>query len=496
MATANTSEGALTSRSPADLGDLVGVFPYSVTAAEQAVARAREAQPGWAQRPLSERLALLQALRARFAARAAEISELLSREVGKPRWEAAQEAALLPAKIDSFLAEGLPLVQGRAPPGANGEWRFRPHGVVAVLGPFNFPVHLPNGHIVPALALGNSVVFKPSELTPAVGVLYERCVREAGFPEGVFSLVQGERQVGAYLSAQAEVDGILFTGSVSTGAAIARANAENPGKLLALELGGKNAALVFEDADFAQALYQVAYGAFVTAGQRCASTSRCLVQRSLLPRFSEALVRVAGGLQVGHFSEDVFMGPLITAEATDRFLAAVQRSSSEGTDALLPPERFTASRPGHYLRPSVHLVQRRLADSHYQRDELFGPDVALYAFDDDDEGLAIANDSPYGLAASVFTASAERFDWMSSRLKAGVINWNAATVGASGKLPFGGTGLSGNHRPAGAFSSLYCAWPVAISHGAPFDPAAPGAIAPGMRSFQEALGAHKLPGSA
>jgi succinylglutamic semialdehyde dehydrogenase len=480
-----TPDGELTSRSPADLDDIVGVFSYSVAVAEQAVARARSAQPAWARRPLAERLTLIQALRARFVARAGELAVLLSREVGKPRWEAAQEASLLAAKVDSFMAEGLPLVQGRAPPGAAGEWRFRPHGVLAVLGPFNFPVHLPNGHVVPALALGNTVVFKPSELTPAVGALYGRCLLEAGFPEGVFNLVQGERQVGAHLSAAADVDGVLFTGSVATGTAIASANANKPGKILALEMGGKNAALVFDDANLAQAVYQVAYGAFATAGQRCASTSRCLVQRSLLPRFTEALVRLAAGLRVGHFSEDVFMGPLISAQARERFLSTVRQAKEQGAEALLQPEICTASRSGYYLRPSVHLIRTRMADSRYQRDELFGPDVALYAFDDDEEALALANDSPFGLVASVFCQGRERFEWLATRLKAGVINWNAPTVGASGKLPFGGIGLSGNHRPAGAFSSRYCAWPVALHEGGPFDPSAPDAIAPGMPRFQE-----------
>jgi succinylglutamic semialdehyde dehydrogenase len=479
------SDGELTSRSPADLDDVVGVFPYSVAAATTAVEGAREAQPAWAQRPIGERLALLQALRARFLARAGELAEMLSREVGKPRWEAAQEAALLPAKIDSFLSEGLLLVEGRSPLGVKGEWRFRPHGVMAVLGPFNFPVHLPNGHIVPALGLGNTVVFKPSELTPAVATIYERCVREAGIPEGVFAVVQGEREVGAYLAVDAPVDGVLFTGSVATGTRIAQGNADKPGKILALELGGKNPALVFDDADFAQAVYQVAHGAYATAGQRCSSTSRCLVQRGLMPRFADALVGLASELRVGHFSEDVFMGPLISEGARERFLGAVGRPAEEGAQALLPSSVSTAARPGHYLRPSVHLVQQRIPHSHYQRDELFGPDVALYPFDDDEEALAIANDTDFGLVASVFTASRPRFEWLAARLRAGVINWNAPTVGASGKLPFGGIGLSGNHRPAGAFSSRYCAWPLAIQEGGPFDAAAPGALSPGMPRLQQ-----------
>jgi succinylglutamic semialdehyde dehydrogenase len=205
----------------------------------------------------------------------------------------------------------------------------------------------------------------------------------------------------------------------------------------------------------------------------------------LLPRFAEALVRLASELRVGHFSEDVFMGPLISDAARERFLQALSRPEEQGAQALLPSRICTAARPGHYLRPSVHLVQKRMAGSRYQEDELFGPDVALYAFDDDEEALAIANDTDFGLVASVFTANRERFEWLAARLRTGVINWNAPTVGASGKLPFGGIGLSGNHRPAGVFSSRYCAWPVAIHEGARFDPSAPGTLAPGMPRLQQ-----------
>jgi succinylglutamic semialdehyde dehydrogenase len=479
-------EDELVSRSPADLRDVVGTFPYSLDRAEEAVGEARAAQPAWAHRRLEERLNLLAALRERFLANAGEFTTLLCREVGKPRWEAAQEAALLPAKIDSFLAEGLPLVRTHVPAGVTGEWRFRPHGVMAVIGPFNFPVHLPNGHIVPALALGNTVVFKPSELTPALGALYERCVQEAGFPMGVFSVIQGDRSIGAYLSQEADVDGILFTGSVATGIAIARANADRPGKILALELGGKNAALVFDDSDVDQALQQVAYGGFITTGQRCSSTSRCLVQRGLLPRFSQALADLARKISVGHYAEPVFMGPLISAPARERYLATLKRAPQEGAEVMLESIVPDTTAPGHYVGPSVHLIQTPHADSRYQTDELFGPDIAVRGFDDDDDALAIANETAFGLVASVFTSKKERFEWLAERLRAGVINWNAPTVGASGKLPFGGIGLSGNHRPAGAFSSLYCAWPVALLEGAPLatgkpgEPGRTGSLAPGF----------------
>jgi succinylglutamic semialdehyde dehydrogenase len=472
-------EGELVSVSPADLDDAIGVFPHSVETALRAVAAARAAQPGWAALPMADRTRALGRLRERFAAHAEEIARALAREVGKPLWEARQEASLLAAKIDSTLGEGLRLIATHAPPGVSGEWRYRPHGVLAILGPFNFPVHLPNGHVVPALLTGNTVVLKPSELTPAVGALYARIVDEAGLPPGVFNLVQGGRAVGEALARDAAVDGILFTGSLAVGSALARANADRPGKLLALELGGKNAGVVLDDADLDLAVYGVAYGAFATAGQRCSATSRCVVARRLLEPFTLRLVRLASGLGVGHFDDPaVFMGPLISERARATFLEALRRAPDEGAVARLAPRIPEVGRRGHYLRPSVHEVVRRLPDSHYQRDELFGPDVALYAVDSDEEALAVANDSRFGLCASVYTASRERFERLAQGLRAGVVNWNSPTVGASGKLPFGGVGDSGNHRPAGIFSSLYCAWPMAVSYGpATLDPKT---IAPGI----------------
>jgi len=335
---------------------------------------------------------------------------------------------------------------------------------MVVLGPFNFPVHLPNGHVIPALAVGNSVIFKPSELTPLLGALYAQCFAEAGFPQNVFQVIQGERTVGAYLSSEAEVDGVLFTGSTQVGAAIAEANAGKPGKILALELGGKNAALVFADADLDRAAYQIAYGAYVTAGQRCSSTSRCLVEHSALDRMQLKLAELARRLTIGHFEDPgTFAGPLISAPARERFLKALRDTGAEAIVA--PGESEVTGKRGHYVRPSLHRVAARARGNQYQEQELFGPDIALYTFEDEGQAVELANDTSYGLCASVFTSDRARFERLSGTIRAGVINWNSPTVGASGKLPFGGIGNSGNHRPAGIFSSLYCAWPAAVSFG-------------------------------
>lgn len=456
--------GVLTSISPADTGDRLGEFPFSVDLARTAVENARAAQGPWLALGEPERVAALTRLRERFVARKEEFARAIAREIGKPLWEARSEASLLATKVDATLGEGRKLVEAHPLPDGSGSWQFRPHGVLAVIGPFNFPAHLPNGHIVPALLLGNTVVFKPSEKAPTVGALYAEVVAEAALPPGVFNLVQGDRSVGEWLTREAPIDGVLFTGSVSVGTAIARANASNPGKILALELGGKNAALVLEDANLDLAAYAVAFGAFATAGQRCSSTSRCVVARGVLAPFVERLVRLASAVRVGHWADPtVFMGPLISASARDGFLAACRAGQQQGAEALLAPEAPRAQREGHYVTPGIHLVHRRNRESAYQRDELFGPDVALYPVASDMEAVEVANDTRFGLCASVFTADRGRFEAVAGKLRAEVLNWNAPTVGASGKLPFGGIGDSGNHRPAGVFSALYCAWPAAIS---------------------------------
>ncbi len=473
-------DGLIRSVSPADTDDVLGEFPFARSAARQAVEAARRAQPAWAALSMDERARAIERLRGVFAARVDAMASALSREVGKPGWEALSEAALLAAKVKATLEGGARLVVPVLLPGRQAGWSYRPHGVLVVLGPFNFPAHLPNGHLVPALLLGNTVVVKPSEKTPAAGALYAELLAAADLPPGVVNVVQGGGEVGAWLAEQAPVDGVLFTGSLAIGRAIARANADRPGKLLALELGGKNAALVLADADLDLAAQLVAYGAYATAGQRCSSTSRVVVEQRVLPAFEEKLVEVASGLSVGHFArQDVFMGPLIGAAARDAFLAACEAGRREGATALLAPRVVSADRPGWYVSPGVHRVERRVPGSHYQRDELFGPDVAIWPAGSEQDAIAIANDTDFGLTAALFTGDRARFERLAPRLRAGVVNWNLPTVGANGLLPFGGVGDSGNGRPAGIFSTLYCGFPQALTWGEGAPSAAPGLPWPG-----------------
>jgi succinylglutamic semialdehyde dehydrogenase len=460
-------EGVLENRSPADLSAVLSRHAWSVEQVDAAVAAARAAQQTFARKPAAERAQLVRNIGAVLRKREDELARAIALDVGKPLWEARAEAQACSAKAAITADEGMKLVSDFPAPGqAGAECRFRPLGVAAVLGPFNFPVHLPNGHVLPALACGNAVVFKPSEIAPHAAEVYARCLEEAGVPAGLFNLVQGGPAVGAALSAHRDVDGVLFTGSWAVGQAIQRAN-QGQTRLLALEMGGKNAALVLADANFDKAIYDVLFSAFVSAGQRCTAASRAIVvgDAATARRFAARIAQLAPRLAVGHPLDDgVFMGPLASPAALEKFERGVAAS---GEEVVLASRRVKPrGLDGCYATPSVHFVQNS-RPTPYQREELFGPDLAVYPASSEEEGLAIANATDYGLAASVHTASEASFNRCQRALECGVVNWNAPTVGASGRLPFGGLKRSGNHRPAALWSTLYCAAPVAILRGEP-----------------------------
>jgi succinylglutamic semialdehyde dehydrogenase len=462
----DAADGVIVSVSARDTADEVGRFPWRRDAVDAAVAAAREAQPAWARMPAGQRFEALRRLRDRLTARAEDLARLMCRELGKPLWEARTEAKACAAKVDVTLDEGMALVAPVRPSGLAGGYAFKPHGVLSIIGPFNFPVHLANGHVVPALATGNTVVVKPSEVTPAVGQLYAEIVAEADLPPGVFNLVQGEGPAGAHLAAHPGVDGVLFTGSYDVGRRIQEATLDQPWKVLALELGGKNPALVLEDTDLDKAVHDVLWAAYVTCGQRCSATSRAIVHASIADAFVTRLAEKARKIVVGDPMQDgVFMGPLATEAAREKFLSGVAAGEAEGAETILRAEALDHDPAGWYVTPGIHRIHQIRDASRYQREELFGPDVAVYTVGDLDEAVALANGVDYGLAASVFTKDRARFEHAHARLAFGCINWNAPTCGASSRLPFGGVKKSGNHRPAALFSTLYCAYPVATLEG-------------------------------
>jgi len=299
---------------------------------------------------------------------------------------------------------------------------------------------------------------------------------EAGLPPGVFEIVQGMGETGAALAAHPEVDGVLFTGSYPTGHAIQQLTLDQPGKLLALEMGGKNAIVVLGDADLELAVAETALSIAATTGQRCSCASRLFVDARLIDAFAERLVRVLSGLSIGlPLDESVFMGPLASAAAArkvERFRSMAEEAGGERVLQVDP------GRPAPWVGPGLVRFTSAAQTHPYQREEIFGPEAALYPIDDLDAAIAAVNDSDYGLVASVMTRDRARYEYAVGRIRTGLLNWNKGTIGASGRLPFGGTGKSGNDRPAGITAAIYCTVPQAhLESEGGFDPKA---LPPGM----------------
>ena len=466
--------GVIRDINPGDPSDVVGEFPWDVSTIDEAIQAAREAFGKWRDTPTSERSALLRRYAEVLNRRKEEMAEAISREMGKALWEARGEAGAMVAKVNITLEDGMRLVEEHQPAGVKGRVRYLPRGVMAVIGPFNFPGHLPNGHIIPALATGNTVVFKPASHTPMVGQIMAECFDEAGLPPGVFNLVHLPGRHCDALVAHRDVDGVLFTGSTGVGMHIEALTLEQHWKITALEMGGKNAAIVLDDAPFDLALYEVLTGAFLTTGQRCTATSRIICQRGIADRFAEKLAEATRALAVGVQSDPkVFMGPLIDRKAAETFDAWQVTAEREGAETLAKGGLMDAPpiEGGAYVRPSLHRVHTLDPTSSYQREELFAPDAAIYTVDTLEEAIALADDTEYGLAASIFSADPAAYHAVVRHVRAGVINWNRATVGASSKLPFGGMKASGNGHPAALFSTLYCTYPVAsLENDKPYDP--------------------------
>lgn len=460
-----TGEDAWTIHSPADLKDLVFEPEAYFSHVDKAVEAARSAYKIWSHTSMDERKEMLLKLQKVFKARGDEMAELISRETGKPLWEAKTESAALAAKIDVTISHSLKHIQGEvlkdALPGVDGVVRFKPRGVFAVLGPFNFPAHLPNGHIIPALLTGNTIVYKPSEKTPAVGQLYAEMIHEAGFPKGVFNLLQGRVETGKRLTTHEGVDGILFTGSYEVGLKIKQDTINHFWKILALEMGGKNATIVWEDANIEKALYESLIGSFLTSGQRCSCTSRLILHSKIYDQFLERFYKNAKKIKIGHWRDQVFMGPLISADSVEKYIRFQEIAKREDAESIMRGKVLDLPFKGHYVTPSINAVKEFDPKSVYQKSEIFGPNVSVYKVDDFDQALEINNSTGFGLVMALFTKDRALYEKSILESKVGLVNWNRTTNGASSKLPFGGMGKSGNDRPSGDLAIQYCTVPVA-----------------------------------
>ncbi|MBX9768236.1 MAG: succinylglutamate-semialdehyde dehydrogenase [Bdellovibrionales bacterium] len=451
-------------RCPGDKKDLITTLASKFDHVNEACQAAKQAYIPWSDFSQAQRNQFLMRLKEVYTAHKQELAETISRETGKPLWEGLSEAQTMIDKIDVTINASMKLVEDvklpNALPGVDGWTRFKSRGVMAVVGPFNFPGHLPNGHIVPALATGNTVVFKPSEMTPLTGQLMAQMFERAEFPKGVFNLVQGKGETGRRLVAHEFVEGILFTGSYETGLRIKQETMTHFWKILALEMGGKNASIVWNDANMEKAIYENVVGSFLSAGQRCSCTSRLIVHRKIADEFVEKFYQAAKKLTIGYWKDNPFMGPVISNAAVENYLRFQGIAAREGAESIMRGKQLELDREGNYVTPSIYRIAKPSSDSVYQKTELFAPNVAIYTVDDFDEAIQLNNSSSYGLVSSVFTTQRELFDRAVKRLRVGLVNWNRSTVGASSKLPFGGMGKSGNDRPSAHFAVNYCTVPV------------------------------------
>jgi succinylglutamic semialdehyde dehydrogenase len=464
----DSSTGAATEPKPADLvstdpatGEVVWSGPVGDAAAEVAVARS--AWAGWAAHSVAYRIESVRRFANVVRKREQDFAELIARETGKPFWEARTEVAAVVNKVEISIeayAERTPQRRLEAALGNRVAVRHKPHGVLAVLGPYNFPAHLPNGHIVPALIAGNAVVFKPSEKTPAVGAMLVDCFHEAGIPEGVLRLLIGGPEQGKALASEPGIDGLLFTGSARAGMSLHRQFADTPHKILALELGGNNPLVVWQAKDIGAAAAIAVQSAYLSAGQRCTAARRLIVEDGREAPLLDAIQGLIDRIIVDHPFADPqpFMGPVIDLAAADHVQEQWLTLMMKGGKPLKRLDRPYEERP--YLTPALIDV----TDAKDRPDEeIFGPVLQVIRVKDFDAAIDEANNTRFGLAASLVGGTPELYDKFWANVRAGVINWNMPTNGAPSNAPFGGIGLSGNHRPSAFYAADYAAYPVTSS---------------------------------
>ncbi|WP_371193751.1 succinylglutamate-semialdehyde dehydrogenase [Glaciecola sp. SC05] len=443
----------------------VSIWQGKAASAEQineAVKAARNAFIKWSLAEFSERLGIIKQFAVLLEEHKPILAKLIAQETGKPEWETATEVGAMIGKAsisERAYHERTGTVENPMPAG-RAVLRHRPHGVVAVFGPYNFPGHLPNGHIIPALLAGNTVVFKPSDLTPLVAEYTVKLWQQAGLPNGVLNLVQGQVDTGKALAGHAHIDGLFFTGSSNTGKLLHEQFAGNPGKILALEMGGNNPLIVTDVADTKAAVHDIIQSAFVTSGQRCTCARKLFVpQTEAGDALIAMLVKATKKIRVGHYddAEQPFMGAMISSRAASLMAAAQQHLLNIGATSLVQLVHQDINTG--FVSPGIIDVTAIAADM--PDEEHFGPLLKVIRYTDIDQAITLANNTKFGLSAGLLADSQADYDYFLPRIRAGIVNWNRPITGASSAAPFGGIGESGNHRASAYYAADYCAYPVA-----------------------------------
>ena len=431
---------------------------------DEICARARAAWPRWAAEPQARRAELLRRFGNEVLSEQNNLAELISSETGKPRWESQGEVERVLGMVELAIAAhaqraGQRRVDGGDLKGASA-LRHKPHGVLAVIGPFNFPASTPCGQIIPALLAGNALIFKPSEKTPASGELLIACLHRAGIPEDVVQMLVGGPEQGKDLVAHVDVDGVLFTGSADAGISINRALAGNPGKIVALEMGGNNPIVLWDTPKLDDAAALIVQSAFRMSGQRCTAARRLIVKDSLYDAAIAEVKKLAERMVIGApFDEpQPFMGPVIDNQTADALTESFLYLLSNGGKAILHMRQPHEGLP--YVTPGIIDVT---AMAERPDIELFGPLLQVIRVSDFDDAITEANNTRYGLSAALIGGTPADYNRFWANIRAGIVNWNRTTDRGSDAMPFGGIGLSGNHRPVGGYAPDFCAYPVASS---------------------------------
>ena len=443
------------SANPSDCSEIWEGHAASEADVDAAFQAAHDAFEGWSRMPLKERMAIIARYKDLAISAKNTMSELIAKETGKQLWDAAGEGGALSAKVDISLRayEDRTGQESRETAFGHAALQHRAHGVMAVLGPYNFPAHLPNGQILPALIAGNTVVFKPSEQTPAVGEALAKLYAEAGFPKGVFNMVQGARSTGAAVLDHPLLDGVLFTGSANTGAFIHKKFGGRPEIVLALEMGGNNPLIVWDVADAKAAASIIAQSAFITTGQRCSCARRLIVPDNAK---GQAIIQAVGAfidrMSLGAWNEEATIGPLVSTDVAAHVVKNANALGGEAIRAVSISDKGDAFvTPGFYDVTGVDVPD----------EEIFGPVLQVTRVPDWDAAIAEANNTKFGLAAGLVSDDASLWEDFRLRIRAGVVNFNRPTTGAASFLPFGGPGGSGNHNPGAYYAADFCAWPMA-----------------------------------
>lgn len=429
---------------------------------DSAISAARNAFTQWGSLTVTERLVFIQAYEQQLKDHQNELALAIAQETGKPMWESKTEAAAMVGKIALSIKsyQTRTGVTENPMPLGKAFIRHKPHGVVAVFGPYNFPGHLPNGHIVPALIAGNTIIFKPSDLTPLVAQTMMQLWDAAGLPKGVLNLLQGDITTGKALAAHDHIDGLFFTGSSNTGKLLHEQFAGHPGKILALEMGGNNPLIVAQVEDIDAAVHDIVQSAFITSGQRCTCARRLFIPNTdqgdaILAR----LIAVTKRIEVGHYDapEQPFMGAMISAKAAAMMAQAQDALITLGAKPLLQLTHLDTDTG--FVTPGIIDVSNIL--DVLPDEEHFGPLLKVIRYDTFMDAIGEANNTKFGLSAGLIADDADLYEQFFQHIRAGIVNWNRPITGASGAAPFGGIGESGNHRASAFYAADYCAYPVA-----------------------------------